>query len=102
MVFLLSAKSSPTKHLHPHLFIELARFGQFVKYTLLGPHFVPISAAEGPHSMWDHNKKHPKNTFFPFYFTDFGFTDWGGTPPPTLIQILLAEKIYGFLFLHPP
>ena len=35
------------------LFNELARFGQFIKYTLFkspfSPHLVPISAAEGPH-----------------------------------------------------
>ena len=35
------------------LFNELARFGQFIKYTLfkspLSPHLVPISAAERPH-----------------------------------------------------
>ena len=34
-------------------FNELARFGQFIKYTLFrspfSPHLVPISAAESPH-----------------------------------------------------
>ena len=42
-----------TEFIHKKWHNELARFGQFIKYTLFkspfSPHLVPISAAEGPH-----------------------------------------------------
>ena len=55
MVFLLSVQRAAELNIFiPFVYFnELARFGQFVKYTLFRspfcPHLVPISAAEGPH-----------------------------------------------------
>ena len=68
-----SVKKCSTKSLY---FNKLARFGQFIKYTLLrsplSPHLVPISAAEGPHLVpISLEMKSPFGPHFEFFLSPF-------------------------------